>query len=64
MPIATGKLISQMTIGEIEQSVKSIGAVNLLIFHAFRRVGCSLSGCCYGVDITIFGHTFGSLRVK
>jgi phosphatidylglycerol:prolipoprotein diacylglycerol transferase len=24
---------------------------SLLIFHAFGRVGCSLAGCCYGIEL-------------
>ena len=33
---------------------------SVLIFHAFGRIGCSLAGCCYGVQIepiNIFGLT-------
>lgn len=28
---------------------------SMLIFHAFGRVGCSLSGCCYGKEIVLLG---------
>jgi len=31
---------------------------SLLLFHAFGRVGCSLSGCCHGAEINLFGLTF------
>jgi phosphatidylglycerol:prolipoprotein diacylglycerol transferase len=31
---------------------------SLIIFHAFGRVGCSLAGCCYGKEITLWGKIF------
>jgi phosphatidylglycerol:prolipoprotein diacylglycerol transferase len=31
-----------------------------VIFHAFGRVGCSLQGCCYGVEISPPFHIFGA----
>jgi len=31
---------------------------SVLIFHAFGRVGCSLSGCCYGKEISLLGIHF------
>ncbi|MCL1852081.1 MAG: prolipoprotein diacylglyceryl transferase [Peptococcaceae bacterium] len=31
---------------------------SVLLFHFFGRIGCSLSGCCYGVGINLFGLTF------
>ena len=30
----------------------------VLIINIFGRIGCSLSGCCYGAEITMFGLTF------
>jgi len=33
---------------------------SMLLFHAFGRVGCSLIGCCYGIEIneiSVFGVT-------
>ena len=29
-----------------------------LLFHAIGRVGCSLTGCCYGVEMSMFGLNF------
>lgn len=31
---------------------------SVLIAQFFVRIGCSLSGCCWGRDITLFGFTF------
>jgi phosphatidylglycerol:prolipoprotein diacylglycerol transferase len=31
----------------------------LLIFHAFGRLGCSLAGCCYGVELNPPVNIFG-----
>ena len=31
---------------------------SVLIFHAFGRIGCSLSGCCYGIKMRFFGVYF------
>ena len=28
---------------------------SVLLFHAFGRIGCSLSGCCFGTEITFLG---------
>ena len=30
----------------------------VLLVNIFGRVGCSLGGCCYGADVTMFGSTF------
>lgn len=30
----------------------------LLLATFFARIGCSLGGCCYGVDVTLFGTSF------
>jgi len=30
---------------------------SILIVNIFGRIGCSLAGCCYGADITIFGSS-------
>jgi len=29
---------------------------SLLVFHAFSRIGCSLEGCCYGIELNLFGQ--------
>ena len=29
-----------------------IGALCIPLFHAFGRIGCFLSGCCYGIETT------------
>ena len=34
-----------------------IGAVVIPLFHAFARIGCFLSGCCYGIESKI-GFTY------
>ena len=36
------------------------------LFHAFGRVGCFMSGCCYGKEFehTIFGITFSRIPVQ
>jgi len=34
-----------------------IGAVMIPLFHIFGRIGCFLSGCCYGVE-SKFGFTY------
>lgn len=31
---------------------------SVVLFHAFGRVGCSLSGCCYGMEMVLFGVAF------
>ncbi|MCL1982007.1 MAG: prolipoprotein diacylglyceryl transferase, partial [Clostridiales bacterium] len=31
---------------------------SVLILHAFGRIGCSLSGCCYGAPVELFGVSF------
>ncbi|MCL2487739.1 MAG: prolipoprotein diacylglyceryl transferase, partial [Oscillospiraceae bacterium] len=31
---------------------------SVLLFHLFGRIGCSLAGCCYGIELSLFGFHF------
>ncbi len=64
-----GGLIGGLTVGFITIKIKKLSfpifsdmaAVVIPLFHAFARVGCFLSGCCYGTEsrfgFTIYNNT-------
>ena len=65
-----GGLIGGLTAGfitikknNIYRRYLDIVAVNIPLFHAFGRIGCFLTGCCYGIESRI-GFTYNHSLVE
>lgn len=55
--------LSQKKFGDPKAPYLDIGAFCIPLFHCFGRIGCFLSGCCYGIECK-FGFTYNYSRIQ
>lgn len=46
------------------KKIYNMAAPSIPLFHAFGRIGCFMSGCCYGVALKTPWFLFGSIRFE